>query len=95
MMMETQFIYFNEEAKFRIVSTIFVLAIILLVILSSAGKNSSGDLADFEHGKIRYYSKILGIESPDDSGYSNGFHNYIHRFNISFDGNEVFAANSE
>jgi hypothetical protein len=94
-MMETQFIYFNEEAKFRIVSSIFVLAIILLVILSSTGKNSSADFADLEYGKIRYYSKILGVDSPDKSGYSNGIHNYGHRFNISIDGNEVFAANSE
>lgn len=93
--METQFIYFNEETKFRIVSSIFVVAIILLVFLSGMGKNSSADLADFENGRIRYYSKILGIDSPDDSGYSNGFHNYIHRFNITISGNEVFAANSE
>ena len=93
--METQFIYFNEEAKFRIVSSIFVLAIILLIILSGQGQHSSADLADLEHGKIRYYSKILGIDSPDVSGYSNGFHNYAYKFNISIDDNVVFAANSE
>jgi len=95
MMMETQFIYFSEEAKFRIVSSIFILAIILLVFLSSTGEKSSANFADLEHGKIRYYSKILGIDSPDNSGYSNGSLNYGHEFKISIDDNEVFAANSE
>jgi hypothetical protein len=95
MIMETQFIYFNEDAKYRIVSSIFVLAIILLVILSGLDKNGSADLADFEYGKIRHYSKILGVNSAHDSWSRNEFLTYGHKFNISFNGNVVFAANSE
>jgi hypothetical protein len=95
MVMETQFIYFDEDAKFRIVSSIFVLAIILLVILSGLEKNGSADFTDFEYGKITYYSKILGVNPPGDSRTNSQFPAYGHRFNISFNGNVVFAANSE
>lgn len=93
--METQFIYFNEDVKYRIVSSIFVLAIILLVILSGLGKGGSADFADFEYGKIQHYSKILGLDSARDVQSRNEYPTYGHRFNISLNGNAVFAANSE
>ena len=93
--METQFVYYSEDTKFRIVSSIFVLAIILLVILSGLENNGSSDFTDFEYGKINYYSKILGLNPIGDSRSDNQFPVYEHRFNISLNGNVVFAANSE
>lgn len=93
--METQFVYFSEDTKFRIVSSIFVAAIILLVILSGLENNGSADFTDFEYGKLTYYSKILGVDSPGDSRFNSQLIEYGHRFNISFNGNTVFAANSE
>jgi hypothetical protein len=91
--MESGFIYLEEDTKFWIVSSVVGLAILILIFLAGFDVKNHNISGVENSSEIKYYSRILGLESTEAFWYSDIFRIDLQSRNNWQRGDIAYAAN--